>query len=446
MKDKKKLEKNIPVVFSALSEEFQQDNRWTHGKIRVMHWGLNPNGTYFSRETAESLVRSMRGVPVTGIYDYYKGDFTDHGKLFGAKEGPIPFGFCPHDATYNWVEVIEEGQQKEYLEIEVVMWTKKYPEIEQFISQKKNQSMELVPDDVYGYVGVKDGVECLIIEEAKGLALTILGDDVAPAFKSANLSMYSKDETFGSKFNQMVEVYNKYKGGQKSRTGGRKVFKFNEEVEALLKTEAFSTNKEDSYTVNVIPLQTGDTGTYGYSYEDNQLIYNFEDEIKTSDLEGVFSAKETLKELEEGKVEYEKTIEDKDAELEKYEKQVEDLKAELETANGELEEAKTNYSELLTKHEEAEETLEKLSEYKLSKEREEKEAIVEKYSKILTDEEKAAYSESIDEKTAEELKYELGVKAFDALSDEDNNTYNLNNKSKTDNSPSWVKEINKRRK
>jgi len=446
-KEKKYLDKNIKMTYSILPEELQYDNRFTLGKIRVMHWGLNPNGTYFDRDVAESLVRSMRGVPVVGIYDYYQGDFTSHGALFGAKEGPIPFGFVPINAAYEWVDVIEEGAFREYLDIEVVMWTKKYPEIEQFISQKKHQSMELVPDDVYGYIGVKEGVECLVIEQAKGLALTILGDSVSPTFKSASLMMYQEGETFETKFNQMVEVYNKYKGGQEDRTGGTEVFKFNKEVEALLKTEAFSTNVEDSYTVKVMPLQTSDSGTYGYSYEDNALIYSLKEEVQTLELEHVFSNEKILKELQEEKVEYEQKAEEKDAVILSYEEEIASLKTSAETSVSELEASKTEYSELLAKYEEAVEKLEGLVAFKLEKDRQEKEAIIKKYAKILTEEEAATYNENIDNKTAEELKYELGVKAFDALSnDKDTNTYNLNHNNDDNVSPSWVKEINSRRK
>lgn len=443
---KKKIldKKNIPVTFS-LSEQLRKDDRFTYGVIRVMHDGLNPNGTYFSKESAESLVRSMRGVPVAGIYDYYKEDFVDHGSLYGAKDGPIPFGFVPNDADYWWTEVFQSDGKKDYLEIEVQMWTKKYPEIAQFISQSKNHSMELVPDDVYGYMGVKEGRECIIIEEAKGLALTILGDDVAPAFESSKLQMaYSKGETFGDKFNQMVEVYNKYKGGHtKEEMEVEKVFEFKKEIESLLKTESFSTINDNTFSVNIMPLQTSDQGTFGYSYEDDSLIYNHEDKVDTLDLVTVFEEMGKVDSLEEEKV----AAETKATELEEsLEAKTEEYEKTLEEKDAELEEAKTNYSGLLTKYEELEEQLNELTEYKLTKEREEKQAIVEKYAKILTDEEIEAYSEKLDEITSDELKYELGVKAYDALEKDEKVTFNLNNNNTESNGPSWAKKISERRK
>jgi hypothetical protein len=453
---KKKIldKKNIHVTFS-LSEKLRKDDRFTYGIIRVMHDGLNPNGTYFSKESAESLVRSMRGVPVTGMYDYYKEDFVDHGSLYGAKDGPIPFGFVPNDAKYWWTEVFDTDGIKDYLEIEVQMWTKKYPEIAQFISQSKNHSMELVPDDVYGYMGVKEGQECIIIEEAKGLALTILGDDVAPAFESSKLQMaYSKNETFGDKFNLMVEVYNKYKGGHKRRNGGRKVFEFKKEIESLLKTESFSTIQDNTFSVNIIPLQTGDEGTFGYSYEDDSLIYNHEDKVDTLNLVTAFEEVGKVDSLEEEKVaaeakvaELESALDEKTEEYEKdLETKTEEYEKDLEAKDADLEEAKTNYSKLLTKNEELEESLGELTEYKSSKEREEKKLIVDKYAKILSEEEVEAYMEKLDETTSKELKYQLGVKAYDALEKEENVTFNLNNNNTNIKSPSWAKKISERRK
>jgi len=444
----KKIEdlENIKVSYSIIQDKLYKDDRFTSGRIRVMHAGLNRNKTYFSRETAEKLVRSMRGMPVTGKYNYLKGDFESHGKLFGAKDGPTPYGFVPFDAEYRWEAVQEEGETIDYLSIEVAMWTKKYPEIGQFISQSKNQSMELVPDDVYGYAGVKEGQECLVIEEAKGLALTILGDDVPPAFKSSRLEMYEKNETFENKFSQMVEVYNKCKGGLEDTIGGKTVFKFNEDIENLLKKESFSTIKDETHYVNVMPLQTSDKGTYGYSYEDGVLIFNDDsEEVKTLDLPSAYSNQIEIDavnvELEESNTKYEEIVTEKDAVLEEKS----GLEVELKQAKKDNSELEEKYQESLTANEELELKINSLSEYKLDKEKSEKELVLEKYSKILTEEEKASYTKSLGDKTIEELKYELGVKAFEALDDESINTFNLTKKKNTKVGPSWAQAINKRK-
>jgi len=92
---------SIKVSYSIIQDKLHKDDRFTSGRIRVMHAGLNRNKTYFSRETAEKLVRSMRGMPITGKYNYIKGDFESHGELFGAKDGPTPYGFVPFDAEYR---------------------------------------------------------------------------------------------------------------------------------------------------------------------------------------------------------------------------------------------------------------------------------------------------------------------------------------------------------
>lgn len=434
--------KNLDVQFSY--EEEVKDNRWTKGWIRVMHAGLNPNGTYFNKEVAEKLVYSMRGVPVTGNYDYEKGDFLSHGDLFGAYNSPTPWGFVPFDAEVKWTEVMESGQVKEYLDIEVAMWTKKYPEVAQFISDEKNQSMELVPDDVYGYVGEREGERCLIVEDARGLCLTLLGDDVEPAFKSSKLRMYQKDEGFNNNFNEMVEAYNRYKkGGQKSKSkGGGTMFKFNEDIENLLKTENFSTINEDTYAVNIMPLHTDGTDTYGYKYEDEEFIHFDEnDEIKSYDLKEIFEG--VNNDSKEIAAKYEKLQEDHSELVEAKENSDE----ELEKTKEKFSELQSKYEDLLNDKEELEEELGELKEYKEEQEYTKKEEIVEKYSKILSEEEKAEYKENLKDRKISELKYELGVKAFEALDkEEDKNTYNLKNNDNDIAGPSWAKKIAKKRK
>jgi hypothetical protein len=54
--------------------------------------------------------------------------------------------------------------------------------------------------------------------------------------------------------------------------------------------------------------------------------------------------------------------------------------------------------------------------------------------------------EKLDETTSKELKYQLGVKAYDALEKEENVTFNLNNNNTNIKSPSWAKKISERRK
>lgn len=443
------MNKNLQVQFN-LSEKMSVDNRFSYGIIRVLHAGENRNGTYFSREVAEKLVASMRGVPVTGDYNYLSKDFTDHGDLFGAKDNPIPFGFVPFDAQYDWVTLMEDGVSVDYLEIEVAMWTKKYPEIRQFIGKAKNHSMELVPDDMYGHVEMINGTNLLVVDDASGLALTLLGDNTEPCFKSSQLMMFSKDDEFVKNFNQMVGVYNK--GGQ-NKIGGRKVFKFNESIEKLLKKDTFSTISDDTYKVNIMPLESNEEVTYAFDYDKKSLVILQNSDSK-EDVKN-YSIKEVVEKMESDVQEkYSALVKDKDtleakyseaqSNLETVTEEKETLAEEKKDIEEQFEAQKETMNELIGTNETLEEEIKTLEAYKLEKENAEKEAIVEKYSKILTEEEKTAYSEKLEKTSIKDLKYELGILAYERISDEDGQkVYNLKNE--PDSGPTWAQAIKSRR-
>ena len=49
-------------------------------RCRIFYKGANRNGTFITDEFAEQLISTLPYVPVKGIYDTMKDDFTDHGR------------------------------------------------------------------------------------------------------------------------------------------------------------------------------------------------------------------------------------------------------------------------------------------------------------------------------------------------------------------------------
>ena len=442
--------RNIPIDWEIY--DFK-GKTFSPGVVRILHDGTNRNGTYISKKVAEEIAISMRGVPVIGEYKRYKKDFGDHGGAYDENwdyyDTTTPFGFVPLDAQYRWEKIYDaNGENKDYITIDVVMWTTKYPEIEKFKGQAKHQSMELVPETIYGSFVEIEGETYYNIEQASGLALTILGDDVEPCFESASLRMYSKQESYIEKYEEMISEYNNQKGEQDNiNKGGKEMFKFNKEIEELLKNEHFSTEEEGTYTVKMIPLGKVEEILYGYSLEDGKIV-SFDAEnsvINSYELNSNSELTEKKEELAEAVENFKLSEVEYASKIEKLEEEISNFSndGKIEQLQTELDEAKENYNKQVEKNEALNSELEKLEEYKLK----EKMEVLEKYSKLFDEEGLAEMKEKLKDFTLKDLKYELGVKAFDSIDkeDEESHTYNLHGHQDGVKISSWEQKIKAKR-
>ena len=66
------------VVYGDIS---QYNDVLSKARCRIFYKGANRNGTFITDEFAESLIESLPYVPIKGIYDNMKDDFTDHGNV-----------------------------------------------------------------------------------------------------------------------------------------------------------------------------------------------------------------------------------------------------------------------------------------------------------------------------------------------------------------------------
>lgn len=194
-----------PVFFSALDGG---DDRFQRVKVKIAHVGENLNNSYFSKETLESMIPSLKGIPVLGFIEKNsenKDDFSDHRQEIVIKKDGIDiryaghaYGFIPEDN--NACFEIENG--KEWLVCEGYLWTKFKGSIDIFneSSGVKSQSMEI--DNV---TGETDSIGRLVISGARFSGLCILGEEVPPAMMGSTIELYSANNGNGEVDEMMLE-------------------------------------------------------------------------------------------------------------------------------------------------------------------------------------------------------------------------------------------------
>lgn len=140
---------------------------------------------------------------------------------FTIKDTTQPYGFVDLGAKVWFQKFLDDGaNEREYLMTEGYLWTGQYPEAQRIIDEGNNQSMELDEKYLDAY-WTKDGNgkrQFFIINEAIISKLCILGADVEPCFEGASISKLQfsfedgfKDQLF-SMMKEMKEILEK--GGE----------------------------------------------------------------------------------------------------------------------------------------------------------------------------------------------------------------------------------------
>lgn len=206
----------LPIQFEKMGNVV--DDRFIKVKIWLAHVGENRNNSIFSKELLESMIPSLSLVPILGhlatneegITDF-KGHeeklIIDNGefsfKYMGRAWGVIPEANNAHFETRYG----EDGVEREYLVAEGVLW-RKFPEVEEIFDRDsgyKNQSMELFPPSVKGYVNEQGQ---FVFTEAKFEGACILGEDVTPAMISSTIEKFSVANDLKAEFSEMLTEFN----------------------------------------------------------------------------------------------------------------------------------------------------------------------------------------------------------------------------------------------
>lgn len=212
------------------------------GRARIFYKGINRNRSIIDGEVAEQLASTIPGTPVIGTYNYETNDFEGH------EENPSAFGFIPLDPHPTWVS----ENDKEYLEVDVVIWDGRFEEAQDILTNEKHLSMELNPRTMKGTFERKGSTTYYRVTYAEFAGITVLGDDVEPCFEDAQ---------FITAFSNMVSAYALYiEETQRTIEGGNDVMdNINEIVEPEVTTDAVVEEVETEVVEETVEVETTET-------------------------------------------------------------------------------------------------------------------------------------------------------------------------------------------
>ena len=395
-------------------------------RVRIFYKGANRNGTYITDEFADKLISSLPYVPVKGIYDEEDEDFTDHGVR--RNEGRI-YGIVPENPNFAWeTHLDEDGVERTYACADVLLFTALYGE--SFQISGKAQSMELYQNSLRGEFQIINGQKYFVFSDGCFLGLQALGDGVEPCFEGASFfSLYDS-------LTEMVRKLDSYNlNNNKGEQGMVINFKLsdNQKYNMIFELVNPNFNEVGGWVIEEMIDQVYDEYAIGYLMNEDKherIYYTKNDDTDSLQIDKredcyivdvnerekeVLSTVQklngnTFEKLDE-KFENAEKVEKENSEftqkITEQEATISTLTTEKENLSTELNTAKGNYQALDSQKTELENQIKELNEYKLGKEREEKEEIIDKYSTQLSKETLDQFKEKIDEYTKDDLDKEL---------------------------------------
>ena len=397
--------------------------------IKVMYIGKNRNGSFIDKNTAIQMANSLPGTPIVAAYREDVEDFGDHGHVITIEDGEVkfacktvPYGFVAPDARVwfqKFTDTDEFGNETEheYMMTTGYLWTGQFPEVQKAIEEGQPQSMELDDDTLDGHWAndSESGMDFFIINDAMFSKLCILGDDVEPCFEGASVTAVDADFSIEKDF-------------------ARTLYSMIRELQDAIGNSEGGLNMPKDFTVTSegVEVETVEEAVEAEAPAEVEAPVEVEETPQPAEEEEVEVEPEAPVVEEEAEVETEHTISD-DADSETSEEFVDKKKEEEEDsapASDEQEEedvpaeedeedkkkkAVVDSKKKRCSLEDSEERLsaleaelEELRAFKLSVEREKKQAVIDKYH-MLSDDEKAPVVAHMDEYTLEQIDEKLAL-------------------------------------
>ena len=420
-------EKDILTTFSLsiYGDVTSYNEVLSKARCRIFYTGPNRNGTYITEEFAEKLVSTLPYVPVKGIYDTMKDDFTDHGRE--RYEGRI-YGIVPENPNFAWETHLDiDGVERTYACTDVYLFTGLYKQ-EAFDIIQKSQSMELYADSIEGEWQFINGKRYFVFTNGRFLGLQALGEDYEPCFEGA--AFY----TLVDSVKTLIEDLEKTDIFQKQDLGGEKHMNFklsdNQKYNMLWTLLNPRFNEENEYIMDYAVCDVYDgyavvfkfeTGEYERAYytkndeTDSLSIDKMEtcyiidvnaDEKHALDVLHAMNGS-TYEKIDEVVTGLQSEVEEFNSKKEENDSTIATLQQDNERLESELAEANSNYTTALETIDTLTSENESLNSFKAEAELKEKESVLEKYTVLLEEEEINKFREQINEFTKEELDKEL---------------------------------------
>lgn len=394
-------------------------------RCRIFYTGANRNGTFITEEFAEKLISTLPYVPVKGIYDTMKDDYTDHGRE--RYEGRI-YGIVPENPNFAWEKHLDaDGVERTYACADVYLFTGLYKQ-EAFDIVGKSQSMELYVDSIEGEWQYINGKRFFVFTEGRFLGLQTLGEDYEPCFEGA--SFYTLVDSVKALMNDLQDT-NVF---QKQNLGGEKHMNFklsdNQKYNMIWSLLNPRFNEENDYVMDYAVCDVYDeyavvfkfeTNAYERAYytkndetdslaidkmEDCYIVDVNEEERRALEVLHVMN-NNTYEKIDEVVTDLQNKVDSFSSKNEENETAIATLQQDKERLENELEEVNGNYTTALETIDTLTSEKNELNEFKIAAELKEKEAVIDKYVTLIDEEQINNFKEKIDEFTKEELDKEL---------------------------------------
>lgn len=200
-------ENKLQFTTMATFSNFESTLNPSFHKARLRIMALDSvarNGVKFTHDGTVKALPTLKNVPLVTQYDYNTKNLKSH--EFEDDGNALTYGIgVIAESCQQWIEEVEvEGEVKEYLCSEVLLWKRQKREYD-FIKRHKdlNVSMEVMMNNPKK---VKDG--SIEVGNFYFTAVTVLGVGVNPSFGEANL-VFAKDDTY----EQMMFELNEFENG-----------------------------------------------------------------------------------------------------------------------------------------------------------------------------------------------------------------------------------------
>ena len=315
------------------------NHSFDEAEVRIACLGDNANGSSFSEESFMKALPSLKNIPIVALYKEDEDNFGGHETSYEIKDGDFkvvynthPFGVI-HESAKQWYEMVEEnGVAKKYLVSECLLW--KRQKSYDLVKEKGKFSVSMEIEVLRG--NFEKGSSIYHIDDFIFTAVAVLGEGVAPCFKSAEIKLFSNNE----EYTEMLQAYKQF--GLETFKGGDNVKEDVNIVEETIVEEVEESAIEDVAKDTVVEETKEEEVTV-----DNTVSEESNEDVQEESQEDVQDAEEPQVNYEsmynELQVEYGKVV----AELEETKKEFTRLK-EFEKKILE-EERKENEDKIFTK-------------------------------------------------------------------------------------------------
>lgn len=204
---------NMSLVYdfngASVSDIKEVNSSFASGSLKVMYLGANRNGSFFSRETVEKALPTLKNVPIVCHWNDETGEIGGHDvEVVADENGSLrlknltePCGVVPDHAEFRFVnEEDENGDSHVYLVIDgVLLWKRQdvYRHIVKDLDGKVKHSMEITVHD-----GASDGSGYYNVHNFEFTALCLLGN-CEPCFQGSELELFSA-RNFKNRMEEMM--------------------------------------------------------------------------------------------------------------------------------------------------------------------------------------------------------------------------------------------------